>query len=132
MTGDRALREEWDRLRTERAALRAQLSGSLDGLSERAHDPFGLKAKFQRHPLLFAGLAAGAGALLVNLLVPRGAPGDERSRAAPREDEGPDLLGSLRDTALRALTPWLTQFLQEHLGDVLAAEEAQQPEPPAE
>jgi hypothetical protein len=134
VSGDRTLRDEWDRLRTERAALRAQLTGTLDCLTDRAKDPLGLKARFRRHPWVFAGLAAGAGALLVNLLVPRSSPRDESSPAPPRDAaaDGPDLLGSLRDTALRALAPWLTRFLEEHLGSLLAAGETEETAPPPE
>ena len=119
MTRDHTRREEWHRLHAERAAARAELVSALDALDARARDPFGLKEKFRKHPVLFAGAAAGAAALLAGLIA-RGGSGREPSAddaaRAPRRDEPSPLVDALREAAMRLALPWITRFLAEHLG----------------
>jgi len=119
LNDDSARRDEWARLVAERAAARASLARSLHALDVRARDPFGLKAKVRKHPYLVAGIAAGAGAVLVNLLMPKGGPdsgkGGEVDGGAARDD-GPNAFDKLRDAALRVAAPWVTKFVTERLG----------------
>jgi len=121
VTDDAARRDEWARLCAERAASRASLVQSLHALDARARDPFRLKEKMRKHPLLVAGIAAGAGALLVNFLMPRGSPdaGERRDAdaGADKEDDGgPGVFDSLRDAALRVAAPWVARFVAERIG----------------
>jgi hypothetical protein len=114
-----ARREEWARLRAERAALRETFVQSVHALEVRAQDPFGLKEKVRRHPFLAAGLAAGAGAILVNLLMPRrsaDAGNGEAARTDAKDDRGSPVFDALRDAALRVAGPWVTRFVADHLG----------------
>lgn len=119
-------RREWDRLRAERAALRGDLAANLAALEARARDPFGLREKIRRHPVAAAAMAAGAGALLVRVLVP-GAParcdGSHAGRAAPPDESAP-LLDALRDALLRAAAPWIRRFVDEYLGGLMAVPDA--------
>jgi len=121
LNDDSSRRDEWERLRAERAATRASLVQSLHALDVRARDPFGLKEKVRKHPYLVAGIAAGAGAVLVNLLMPKGSSDGGKGRAADDVDSADDGVGSrvfdsLRDAALRVVTPWITRFVAERLG----------------
>lgn len=123
---DAARRDEWARLRAERAATRASLVRSLHALEARARDPFRLKEKFRKHPYVAAGIAAGAGAILVNLLMPKGPSDAGKSDAADadaKEDGGSRVFDSLRDAALRVAAPWVTRFVTEHLGRFVDAVE---------
>jgi hypothetical protein len=107
---------EWERLVAERVAVRRALVESLDALEARARDPFRLKRAIRRHPVLTAGIAAGAGALLVRLVVGRGSVPPSRPDAAPRESDrgSAPLVDSLLDLARRAATPWVARFVAEH------------------
>ena len=60
-------REEWERLRAERAAARADLVRALDGVEEKARDPFGVKAAVRRHPYLTAGVGYFAQSWAIDL-----------------------------------------------------------------
>lgn len=126
MKDDAALRDEWARVTAERAALRADLSRTMTTLDARARDPFGLKEKIRKHPVLAAGIAAGAGAVLVNLFVGRGG-GDERRDSAeaggPSRNGNSPALDALRDVALRVATPWITRWVAENLGEPAPADE---------
>jgi hypothetical protein len=118
VTDAAARRDEWERLRAERAATRTSLVRSLHALEVRARDPFRLKEKVRKHPYLAAGIAAGAGAVLVNLLMPKGSSDSGKSDAADadaKDDGGSRVFDSLRDAALRVAAPWVTRFVSEHL-----------------
>jgi hypothetical protein len=122
VSGDDAFRDDWARARAERAALRADLSRTMSTLDARARDPFGLKEKIRKHPVLAAGIAAGAGAVLVNLLVGRGGGGggdrrDDEERGGPSRNGDSPALDALRDVAVRVATPWITGWIAEHLGE---------------
>ena len=110
--------EHWRQLRAERAAARAALVSSLDAIEARASDPLRLKERMRKHPVLFAGVAAGAGALLIKMIMggrdPAPAPESRESESRARVD-GPDLMETLRDAAVRAAAPWVTRFIVEHL-----------------
>jgi hypothetical protein len=119
--------KHWKELRAERAAARAALVESLDAIEARASDPLRLKQRMRKHPILFAGVAAAAGAIFVRIFMggrdaapaPAATDASRRSRA-----ERPDLLETLRDAALRAAQPWVTRFVDEHLGPAQRADEA--------
>jgi hypothetical protein len=117
----------WKELRAERAAARAALVASLDAIEARASDPLRLKQRMRKHPVLYAGVAAGAGALLIRLFMggrdAEPAPAARDAPSRPRA-ERPDLLETLRDAALRVATPWVTQFVDEHLGEAERADGA--------
>jgi hypothetical protein len=116
---DAARDRHWESLRAERAAARAALVASLDKIEERARDPFRLKERMRKHPVLFTGIAAGAGALLVKMILGArdAAPAPPaRDAGARSRDEAPDLLETLRDAALRVATPWVTRYVEEHFG----------------
>ena len=120
MNDDSSRREKWERLRAERAAARASLAQSLHALDVRARDPFRLKEKIRKHPYLVAGIAAGAGAVLVNLLMPKGSSDGGKRGADDGADAGDAGGGSrvfdaLREAALRVAGPWLTRFVAERL-----------------
>jgi hypothetical protein len=117
---DDGLRDEWARARAERAVFRADLARTMTTLDARARDPFGLKEKVRRHPVLAAGIAAGAGAILVNLLVRGGADDDRRDAGeggSPSRNGDSPALDALRDVAVRVATPWITSWIAEHLGE---------------
>ncbi len=118
MSPPRAAQEEWDRLVAERAAARARLARSLDLLAVRAKDPLRLKETIRRHPIVAAGLAAGAGALLVRLLLRGPAREEEKAARVERtpEDDAPSIFDALRDAAIRAAAPYVARFVDEHLG----------------
>jgi len=115
----------WKELHAEHAAARAALIESLEAIEERARDPLRLKQRMRKHPVLFAGIAAGAGALLVRLVM-GGRDAAPATREAPHRPraEPPDLLETLRDAALRVATPWVTRFVDEHLAAAERADEA--------
>ena len=123
---DIARDRHWKELRAERAAARAALVESLDAIEARARDPLRLKERMRKHPILFAGIAAGAGALLVRLFMggrdAAPAPAMRESPSPPRA-ERPDLIDTLRDAALRAATPWVTRFVDEHLAAAECADQ---------
>lgn len=110
---------EWERLLAERALARCELVRNLDALEERARDPFRLKQRIRRHPVLAAGVAAAAGALAVRVLFGRREPEADPRRPPPSSsapaDDGPDLLRALGDAAVRVATPWIARLLDEHL-----------------
>jgi len=124
---DAARDRHWRELRAERAAARAALVESLDAIEARARDPLRLKKRMREHPILFAGVAAGAGALLVRLFLggrdAAPAPAVREAPSRPRA-ERPDLLETLRDAALRVATPWVTRLVDEHLAATERADEA--------
>jgi hypothetical protein len=115
---------ELETLRAERAAARGELVRSLEALQERARDPFRLKETIRRHPALSAGVAAGAGALLLNLLAGRRT-SDRRAcsgSAASKIHRGDsDLFAVLRDLAVKTATPWIDRFIDEHVRQPPAA-----------
>jgi hypothetical protein len=116
----------WKQLRAERAAARAELVASLDALETRARDPLRLKERMRKHPILFAGVATVAGALLVRLVMggrdAAPAPAAREAPGRPRR-ERPDLIDTLRDAALRVAAPWVTRFVDEHLAAAEHADE---------
>ncbi len=112
--------EELARLRAERAIARAELVRTLDGLEARARDPFRLKETIRRHPVLVAGIAAGVGALLVNVFArgrePPPAPTRREEPSSGSDHRSRDLLDALREVALQIATPWLTRLVEKHFG----------------
>jgi hypothetical protein len=135
VSDEAARRDEWARLRAERAATRASLARSLHALDVRARDPFRLKEKIRKHPYLVAGIAAGAGAVLVNLLMPKGSSDAGKRCADDDADAGDDgggsrVFDSLRDAALRVATPWITRFVAERLGQYVDLGGPSETEPP--
>lgn len=137
---DDARKAEWETIRNERAAARSELVRAIGAVEARAKDPFGVKEKFRRNPALFAGLAAGVGAILVRLLVPGASrkreEAEEAEEAAARREEcaarpadaASPIFTALRDAALRVATPWIARFVAEHLGE--AVEPAREDKPP--
>jgi hypothetical protein len=107
-------RQEWERALAERATARAALVAALERLDARARDPLGLKEAYRRHPYVFAGVAAGAGALLGGLLAPGPKARAEEPGREPRGHSDP-LLDALRDALVDVATPWITGFVEEHL-----------------
>jgi hypothetical protein len=126
-------RAELERLKAERAEIRRELASAVDSLHARARDPFGLKAQIRKHPVLAASLAAGAGAILVNLLLPPGGqgggPAAHNGEPGASSNGRPSILDSLRDKALEVATPFIAQFVEEHLGGVLRPDEPRRADP---
>lgn len=113
---------DWERLCAERQALRDTLTSIKADADHRLRDPFGMKEAVRRHPILSAALAAGAGAVLVNVLLPPGREDGKDGGKAPKDDGalGP-ILESLRDVALRVATPWIVDLVSRHVsGDASA------------
>lgn len=101
-----AIEAEWNRLVAERRALRREVADAIDDITARAHDPFGMASRVREHPLLSAGLAAGAGAVFGLLKA--------RSRASGRGGLGAGLV----DLAIRTFAPWLPRARRAgHEGD---------------
>lgn len=108
----------WDRLAAEREALRTRLVATLRALDARAADPLGLMEAVRRHPYVAAGGAAAAGAVLVNLLAPpQGGEPPANGDRAP-SDGVSVLIDALRDAAVRAVSPFIVDFVTAQLGAV--------------
>lgn len=122
-------RKEWEVLRAERAVARRRWRSAADELTERAHDPFGLRKLIADHPVVATGIGAAAGALLVKLLFGRSGKsrdGSSQRNGAPHDDDdtakGPAAnvwSTILRDAALRIAVPWLLNWVREKFGQDL-------------
>ena len=96
MSGDTARRAEWDLLLEERAALRGDLARTLGALDAKARDPRGLREMFRRQPLLYAGIAAAVGAVLVGVLMPGRSAKRDVEPPPPRDPSSPIVAAPLR------------------------------------
>lgn len=114
--------DDWDDLLAERAAARNELVRALAALDARMRDPLRIKETIRRHPLVAAGVAAGAGALLVRAFIPSGGR-DTRAGDGPEGPPAPSLLDEWSDAAIRAAGPLLARFVQDQL--LAAAETAE-------
>jgi hypothetical protein len=135
MTSDEEWDQEWRAIHARREIARARMQLAVGSLKERAKDPFGIKEAVRRHPIAAAGVSAGIGALLVNVVLGSLKKKADCAEAVETEHERhashaghakkSTWADDLKATALRVAAPLVVSFLTEKLqgwmGDARAA-----------